>query len=62
MQSQATVLWEPRAGYQLQHRCHLCGELFTYQHDGHYNVEQLRPVDWVCRSCFPDWLHSREEH
>lgn len=53
---------EMGGGHALTHWCRCCGQPFAYHHDGHYNPEQLRPVDWVCRSCFPRWVSVIEQH
>lgn len=42
------------------HRCLACGRRFPYRHDGPYRPDQLRPVDFVCRRCFPAWFAAWE--
>ncbi|NMP22954.1 hypothetical protein [Sulfobacillus harzensis] len=44
------------------HRCLRCGQAFVYRHDGHYHLDTLWPVDWICRSCFPRWVAEQEVH
>lgn len=44
----------------VRHTCHVCHEPFLYRFDGHYLKDQLHPVDWICRQCFPKWLLSHE--
>jgi hypothetical protein len=47
-------------GQTIQHLCALCGAPFLYRFDEFYNSDQLRPVDLVCRTCFPKWVVKRE--
>lgn len=47
-------------GQAIQHRCVRCGGAFMYRFDEFYNSEQLRPVDRICRNCFPKWVMDRE--
>jgi hypothetical protein len=44
----------------IQHWCTVCGSPFIYRFDEFYNSEQLRPIDRVCRTCFPRWVRRRE--
>lgn len=47
-------------GQTIQHWCVLCGSRFIYRFDEFYNSEQLRPVDQICRGCFPQWVLTKE--
>ncbi len=56
----AMLLPQETEPLQIVHRCVSCGNPFIYRHDGHYHRDMLRPVDWVCRRCFPTWVAERE--
>lgn len=41
-------------------RCTVCGALFPYRHDGRIWEDELKPIDRVCRACFPAWMTAWE--